>query len=324
MNSIQLELNPTQKGQYVFIFFEEIHSGDEIATAKPAIVAKDSIITENDDLNASQNLLFQKSKSIAHGTCHEKSWAMNLGIGASLQKNGIRYFKVVSKHFMPFSALPVYVLQCVCDVSESLGKNGEANKTNALTKTNAANKTSEINTIHDVQNYTFEYIKDCYNLAIITLSDKGFIGQRIDESAPAISKLVTSKISFGEKRYFILPDDGTALKGLIASLVYTQGFDCIITTGGTGLSERDITPNALLPMLEQRLYGFEHAMMQKSLEKTPTAMLSRAFCGIINKSIIICVPGSVKASTENIEAILPALPHALAKLNGDMSDCARK
>lgn len=278
MNSIQLELNRIQQGQYVFVFFEEIHS---------------------------QNEIVQKFKPMLSGFCTEKAWAINLGIGASLQKNGRAYFKVISKHFMPFSALPVYLLQCLCDLSEGLEKKDANTQSNSL------------------QSYVFEYNKDCHNLAIITLSDKGFVGQRVDESGPAISKLVTSKICFGEERYFILPDDATALKGLVASLAYTQGFDCIITTGGTGLSERDITPNALLPMLDQRLYGFEHAMMQKSLEKTPTAMLSRAFCGVINKSILLSVPGSVKASTENIEAILPALPHALAKLNGDMSDCAR-
>lgn len=276
MNSIQLELQPIQKGQHAFLFFEKVPS--------------------------------QETQSIICGICSEKIWAMDLKIGAVLKKNGIPSLKVVSKHFMPFSVLPVYVLLCL-------------NSINGMQKILEEDKA---NTVSSFQTHCFEYTKDSYSLAIITLSDKGFVGKRIDESGPTIAKLITEKIAFSEERSFILPDDATALKGLIASLAYNQAFDCIVTTGGTGLSERDITPNALLPMLDQRLHGFEHAMMQASLEKTPTAMLSRAFCGIINKSIIISVPGSVKASVENIEAILPALPHALAKLQGDMSDCGRK
>ncbi len=302
MKTIQLELNHEEikKGQSLSVFFEENIS--DYAKAQE---------------NAWQNQREEKTLSMPHGICLDKKNAINLNIGTSLQIKGRPFFKVIDKVFTPFSCRPSYILECLCDLP-----NTDASDTSNSQENNSSDIVSP--RLLGKSSYDFECIDGSYNLAIITLSDKGSIGERIDESAPALSKIITSKIQFTEKRYFILPDNANVLKGLVATLAYQQNFHCIITTGGTGLSERDVTPNALLPMLDQRLHGFEHAMMQKSLEKTPTAMLSRAFCGIINKSLLIAVPGSVKASTENLEAILPALPHALEKLAGDMSDCARK
>ena len=107
-------------------------------------------------------------------------------------------------------------------------------------------------------------------------------------------------------------------------LALGQGYDLILTSGGTGLAPRDTTPEALLPIFERRLPGFEQAMMQASLAKTPTAAISRAVAGTLGRTIVITLPGSRKAVSENLAAILPALGHALEKLHGDPSDCGKR
>ncbi len=160
-------------------------------------------------------------------------------------------------------------------------------------------------------------------LAWITLSDKGACGEREDTSGPAIGEAIRNAMPLSHEQGFLLPDDENALRTLLLELAFGQGYDLIITTGGTGLGERDVSPEATLRVIDKRLHGFEHAMMQTSLSKTPHAMISRAVVGVIGKSICINLPGSKKAVLENLQAILPALPHALEKLQGDESDCAR-
>ena len=103
-----------------------------------------------------------------------------------------------------------------------------------------------------------------------------------------------------------------------------QGYDLVISTGGTGLSPRDLTPEALIPILDRRLPGFEQVMMAASLEKTPRAVLSRALAGTVGETLLFALPGSRRAALENLEVVLEAVPHALEKLGGDMSDCGRK
>ena len=102
-----------------------------------------------------------------------------------------------------------------------------------------------------------------------------------------------------------------------------QWYELVISTGGTGLSPRDLTPEALIPVLDRRLPGFEQAMMAASLQKTPRAVLSRALAGTVGQTLLFALPGSRRAALENLDAVLEALPHALEKLGGDMSDCGR-
>jgi molybdopterin adenylyltransferase len=158
-------------------------------------------------------------------------------------------------------------------------------------------------------------------LAWVTLSDKGSQGLREDSSGPAIETMVRKIMPLAHAQGFLLPDDAAQLSCLLYELA-GQGYDCICTTGGTGLGARDVSPQATARVLEYSLPGFVQAMMQASLSKTPHAALSRALAGVLGKSIIINLPGSHKAVVENLAAVLPALPHALDKLQGDTTDCA--
>lgn len=169
--------------------------------------------------------------------------------------------------------------------------------------------------------HTFTSSRQGYAVACITLSDKGWIGEREDRSGPALLDLARSTLSVCHSSLFLLPDSPSALQALALELAYSHGYDLILTCGGTGLSPRDLTPEALLPLLSRRLPGLEHVMMATSLTKTPHAALSRAIAGTLDRSLIIALPGSLRGATENLTAALAALPHALAKLAGDHADC---
>lgn len=161
------------------------------------------------------------------------------------------------------------------------------------------------------------------SLAWVTLSDKGSRGERTDASGPAIETTVRAATAVSLARGFLLPDEAQPLRALLADLALLQGFDLILTTGGTGLTPRDITPEATLAVIERRLPGFEQAMVAASLLKTPNAVISRAVAGTVGQSLVVNLPGSPKAVVENLAAVLPAIPHALDKLRGDPADCGR-
>ena len=158
-------------------------------------------------------------------------------------------------------------------------------------------------------------------VACITLSDKGYAGERVDESGPALLELL-EELKPAKSQLFLLPDDPRALRRLV-KLLADGGWGVIVTTGGTGLSPRDLTPEALLPVLDRRLPGFEQVMFAEGLSHTPRAVLSRCLAGTVGRSLLVALPGSRRAATEDLAAILPILPHALEKLGGDMSDCGR-
>ena len=162
------------------------------------------------------------------------------------------------------------------------------------------------------------------SLAWITLSDKGARGERTDTSGPMIRETAEKELFLALCRGYVIPDDVCLLRSLLQYLALGAGFDLILTTGGTGLGPRDITPEVTAGILEKRLPGFEQAMMAASLQKTPHAAISRAVAGTLDQSIILNLPGSPRGVKENLEAVLPAMEHALAKLQGDVADCATK
>ena len=160
-----------------------------------------------------------------------------------------------------------------------------------------------------------------YKAAIITISDKGSCGERMDTSGPALRDMLKSEFDVGE--IVIIPDEVDIIASTIRQQVDDLGTDLVVTNGGTGLSKRDVTPEATRMVLEKDLPGFAEVMRAESYKITPTAVISRAVCGIRKESIIINLPGSPKAATECLGFIKDALPHALEKLKGSTADCAR-
>lgn len=159
-----------------------------------------------------------------------------------------------------------------------------------------------------------------FQIGVLTLSDKGSQGQRADESGPVVEELLAP---VGEVIHVaILPDDLASIATLLIAWTDQEKLDLIVTTGGTGLSPRDVTPQATLQVIDYEIPGMAEAMRMQSLQKTPHAMVSRAVVGVRKQTMIINLPGSPKGARENLETLLPALPHALAKLTGDPSDCA--
>ena len=159
--------------------------------------------------------------------------------------------------------------------------------------------------------------------AVITLSDKGSKGEREDESGRVVREMITG-IGAEVGHYEVLPDEKALLKNTLIRLVDSGKFDLIITTGGTGVAPRDVTPEATREVIERELPGMAEAMRAESLKKTPHAMLSRAVAGIRGTTLIVNLPGSPRAVRENLSVILPAIPHAVEKIHGDPSDCAKQ
>ena len=159
-----------------------------------------------------------------------------------------------------------------------------------------------------------------FTVGIVTVSDKGFRGERQDESGAVIRDLL-SRAGAQVIRYEIVPDEREAISAKLTEWT-DAAIDLILTSGGTGLSPRDVTPEATLAVLERLAPGFSEAMRLESLKKTPMGMLSRGVSGTRGKTLIINLPGSPRAACECLEAILPALPHAIEMLRGEAAECA--
>ncbi len=162
--------------------------------------------------------------------------------------------------------------------------------------------------------------KQMFSSAVITLSDKGAAGKREDTSGQSLLATLERE-GFDNRYYVILPDEHHEIVATLKECVDSKKIDLIVTTGGTGLSERDCTPEATKEVLDKEVPGMAEAMRAESYKKTVHAVISRGVTGIRKKSLIVNLPGSKRAAEENLAVILPALPHALAKLKGDPSDC---
>jgi molybdenum cofactor synthesis domain-containing protein len=157
------------------------------------------------------------------------------------------------------------------------------------------------------------------NIGILTISDKGSKGQRQDKSGEAIRDGV-SRMKSAVVKYEIVPDEMDIIADKLADWADSGKLDVILTTGGTGLSQRDVTPEATLSIIDRSVPGFAEAMRAKSLEKTPMAMLSRAVSGQRGQCLIINLPGSPKAVQECLEVIIPAIPHAVEIIRGEVTE----
>ena len=158
-----------------------------------------------------------------------------------------------------------------------------------------------------------------FNAGILTISDKGSRGQRHDESSQVIRESL-SRVDSHVARYEIIPDEVDVIRQRLAEWADAGDVDIIITTGGTGLSQRDVTPEATLAIVDKAVPGFPEAMRAKTFNATPTAILSRAAAGVRGKCLIINLPGSPRAVRECLEVVLPAIPHAIEIIKGEVTE----
>lgn len=149
-----------------------------------------------------------------------------------------------------------------------------------------------------------------YTAAVITVSDMGSKGQRKDTSGPAVCSMLESA-GYAVAHTAIVPDEKESIRAELCSCADEKKIDLIITTGGTGLSPRDVTPEATLSVLEREIRAIPVAMWVEGLKITPRAMLSRAVAGTRGTSLIVNLPGSEKAARENLSAVIGALEHAM-------------
>lgn len=160
-----------------------------------------------------------------------------------------------------------------------------------------------------------------FRAAVITISDKGSRGERVDTSGPRLKEMLAGTFDVGE--IVIVPDEADLIAAAIVREIDEKGADLVVTTGGTGVGPRDVTPEATRTVIDRELPGFAEAMRMESFRITPFALISRAICGIRKQSIVINLPGSPKAAAENLSFVEKALPHALEKVKGDPADCAQ-
>lgn len=157
---------------------------------------------------------------------------------------------------------------------------------------------------------------------ILTMSDKGSRGEREDLSGKEIERMIKD-LPAEIKAYEVIPDEAQIISKKLIEFADEKKLDLIITTGGTGVSPRDVTPEATKAVIERELPGMAEAMRFESLKKTPNAMISRAVCGIRKLSLIINLPGSPKAVRENLQVVLPAISHAIEKIKGSTAECGK-
>ena len=161
--------------------------------------------------------------------------------------------------------------------------------------------------------------KTVFSAAVLTVSDRSACGERPDESGPVAAALLAAA-GYQVASQSVVPDERGEIEAALAALA-EAGTALVVTTGGTGFSPRDVTPEATAAVCQRMVPGIPEAMRLASLAVTPRAMLSRAAAGIRDRTLIVNLPGSPKAVRENLEAVLPALRHGLEVLRGASTDC---
>jgi len=156
--------------------------------------------------------------------------------------------------------------------------------------------------------------------AIVTMSDKGSRGERIDTSSKAIEEMLQD-IPAKLEKYVMIPDDREKIVETLVELCDKDRVDLIITTGGTGVGDRDFTPEATYSVIDKEVPGMAEAMRAEGMKKTPFAMLSRGIVGMRGATLIINLPGSEKAVRENFSVVIPAIKHAVEEIKGSRADC---
>jgi len=160
-----------------------------------------------------------------------------------------------------------------------------------------------------------------FKAGVLTISDKGSRGERVDESGKTAAEMLKAA-GLDPVKIKIVPDNIIQIAETLIEWADKENLSLIVTSGGTGLSPTDLTPQAMLEVIDYEVPGIAEAMRAESLRKTPHAMLSRAVAGVRGRCLIINLPGSPRGVRENLSVVLPALKHGLEKLAGDPSDCA--
>ena len=160
-----------------------------------------------------------------------------------------------------------------------------------------------------------------FTAAVVTVSDRSFRGERPDGAGPAAAEMLKDA-GYQVTETVIVPDEQEEIQTALIRLADGKDIALIVTSGGTGFSPRDVTPEATLAVCQRLTPGIPEAMRSASMAVTPRAMLSRAAAGIRGRSLIVNLPGSPKAVRENLAAVLPALEHGLEMLRGGQADCA--
>jgi molybdenum cofactor synthesis domain-containing protein len=158
-------------------------------------------------------------------------------------------------------------------------------------------------------------------VAIITISDRSAKGEREDKSGKSLAESLSSE-GYEVRFQTVVPDEAPHISRTLCHYADEKQMALIVTTGGTGVSPRDVTPEATLAVVDRSVPGMAEAMRAASLLKTPHAMISRAVVGVRGKTLIVNLPGSLRGALENLSVLLPALSHALQKIQGDPSECA--
>ena len=162
-----------------------------------------------------------------------------------------------------------------------------------------------------------------FRAVIITVSDKGSRGEREDRSGPEVAgvlKTIGADIIASQ----IIPDEKEMIRMALMEWCEEGKADLVVTTGGTGVSPRDVTPDATREVIEREIPGMAEAMRRQSMLVTPNAMISRALVGTRGQTLIVNLPGSPRGARENLAVLLPALAHAIEKIKGDMGECTSR
>lgn len=158
-----------------------------------------------------------------------------------------------------------------------------------------------------------------FSACVLTVSTRGARGERQDESGEKVSEML-ARLPAEIVARAVVGDDVAEIRGQLKTWIRAAAPDLIVLTGGTGLSPQDVTPQALLPMLDYLIPGMGEAMRAAGLRKTPHAMLSRSLAGVTGKTIVLALPGSPRGVADSLEAVLEALPHGLRTLRGEIGD----